>query len=784
MSAPPRPSEARVLQLLRDAGSDGASVDELVHLVGEPRPVVRSALRALSRRGEALRLDRNLFVAAEAGGRFEGTLSYVPHARAWVVKAEQCDVAVFEDGLAGAVPGDAVEGTLISGGGQPVGVIKSVTERGPREYEAVLRRFRGAWLGASEALGEPVYLPNVGQRASVGERVTLHIEGRTRWKRGKGGPFPAMCLTARSSADGGSSEKHAGNAPARQVQVDAVSSRLDPRERDASVLLDQLVDALEVPRVFPPEVMAEASAVMDPDEVVGDDLTGIAFCTIDGVTAKDFDDAVFAEARGEDIFLSVAVADVSAYVEKESALDEEARRRGCSVYIPGRVYPMLPHHLSDGVCSLRPDVLRRCAWVRMRICQEGELHDIEAGFGTMRSRARLTYREVQDYLDGAPEAVPDEVRGSIDELERVRQRLNAKRKRRGMLDLDIPEVSAQLSDDGTTVERLIAHPRWTAHRLIEECMLAANEAVARFLRDRQWPAIHRVHGKPDPARVASFVDVARHVQSGIHVGELENPSELNAVLAALEGTDKGRALSGLLLRSLPRAEYSTEPSGHFGLGTLHYVHFTSPIRRYPDLEVHRVLRMALEQEPLAPPERAALVGELAQSASSSNTGERFATDCERWSARVLRALVMVDRVGERFEGSVNSVVRFGLFVTVDDPYVDGLVPLGQLGNEFFEVDERRMLIRGRRTNTTYRIGDIIPVLCDEVKVNEGKISFVPEGARGGMALAGFGRDHVLSDLRGGRGPRRDGGGRGAKKPRGKSSGTSKRRSTRVKKRRR
>ena len=188
MSAPPRPSEARDLQLLRDAGRDGASVDELVHLVGEPRPVVRSALRALSRRGEALRLDRNLFVAAEAGGRFEGTLRYVPHARAWVVKTEQCDVAVFEDGLAGAVPGDAVEGTLISGGGQPVGVIKSVTERGPREYEAVLRRFRGAWLGASEALGEPVYLPNVGQRASVGERVTLHIEGRTRWKRGRAAP--------------------------------------------------------------------------------------------------------------------------------------------------------------------------------------------------------------------------------------------------------------------------------------------------------------------------------------------------------------------------------------------------------------------------------------------------------------------------------------------------------------------------------------------------------------------------------------------------------------------
>ena len=537
MSAPPRPSEVRVLQLLRDAGSDGASVDELVHLVGEPRPVVRSALRALSRRGEALRLDRNLFVAAEAGGRFEGTLRYVPHARAWVVKTEQCDVAVFEDGLAGAVPGDAVEGTLISGGGQPVGVIKSVTERGPREYEAVLRRFRGAWLGASEALGEPVYLPNVGQRASVGERVTLHIGGARAQARGRAAFRPCLARSAQTVV--ARSTPATRPARCRSTRCRVGSTRVSRTPPCCSTSWTRSRCPASSARGH-----GGGIAVMDPDGVVGDDLTGIAFCTIDGVTAKDFDDAVFAEARGEDIFLSVAVADVSAYVEKESALDEEARRRGCSVYIPGRVYPMLPHHLSDGVCSLRPDVLRRCAWVRMRICPEGELHDIEAGFGTMRSRARLTYREVQDYLDGAPDAVPDEVRASIDELERVRQRLNAKRKRRGMLDLDIPEVSAQLSDDGTTVERLIAHPRWTAHRLIEECMLAANEAVARFLRDRQWPAIHRVHGKPDPARVASFVDVARHVQSGIHVGELENPSELNAVLAALEGTDKaGRSAS-------------------------------------------------------------------------------------------------------------------------------------------------------------------------------------------------------------------------------------------------
>lgn len=802
MASPLNATERRVRQLLRDAGEDGVSVDELVHLTGETRPLVRAALRTLSRSGEALRLDRNLFVAASANGEFQGVLRYVSHARAWSVATDQLDVAVFEDGLAGAVPGDVVAGTLVSGGGQPVGVVGRVVERGPREFEVELRRFRGAWLGANAELGEPVYLPHVAERARPGERVRVHVEGRTRWKRGKGGPFPAMCLTARSDADAPASSRdsdHAGAAPARGVRVDAISSRIDPRERNVSALLDQLVDALEVPREFPPEVMAEAAAVLDPDAIVDDDLTPIAFCTIDGVTAKDFDDAVFAEARGEDILLHVAVADVSAYVERGSALDEEARRRACSVYIPGRVYPMLPHHLSDGVCSLRPNVLRRCAWVRVRVCPKGELHDIEAGFGTMRSRARLTYRDVQDYLDGREDAVPAEVRASVDELERLRARLNAKRKRRGMLDLDIPEVSAEISDDGSRVTRLIAHPRWTAHRLIEECMLAANEAIARFLKERNWPAIHRVHGKPDPARVASFVDVAKHVQSGIHVGDLENPSELNAVLSALEGTEKGRALSGLLLRSLPRAEYSTEASGHFGLGTMHYLHFTSPIRRYPDLEVHRVLRAALERDDaLPPPERAALVTELSQSASSSNAGERFATDCERWADRILRALVMVDQVGERFEGSVTSVVRFGLFVTIDEPYVDGLVPLGRLGNEYFEVDERRMIIRGRRTNTTFRIGDALPVICDEVKVNEGKVSFVPENASGGMALAGFGKDHVLSNLGRG-GPRRDGAGRGAggrggpnrgkgsSGKRGKSGkrgpGAGKGRSTRIKKRR-
>ena len=706
--------EARVEALLGTRGEDGATVAEVAYALQVDRSVVRQALRRLSRRGTVVRIAKDVFTAATAGPRFKGVVEYVGGGGGWLVREPGHDVELNVVGIADAIPGDVVEGRVIAtlARGRRVGAVDEVVTPAPRRLSVRLRPFRGAWVGESDGLAEPVWVAQPPTGARRGDVVKVDLVGRADWKRGPG-PLPSRAIVGRPVVVARAQGERRGPA----------SSAPPGAPNNAGEWIDHVVASLEIPTGFSDEVLREVASVQAPDSVIGDDLTELPLVTIDGADAKDFDDAVFAETAGAGFRLVVAVADVSSYVPVDSALDLEACVRGCSVYLPGRVYPMLPSALSDDVCSLRPHVLRRCAWVSLTLGPRGAVQEVDAGFGTMRSRARLTYEQVEGFLNHGDPAIPPDVAESLHTLERVRRALHRRRRSRGMLDLDLPEVAVALTEDGKHIDGFVARERLRSHRLIEECMLAANEAVAGLLLSRGWPGIYRVHGDPDEGKLKSFQRIARVLAPQLRTDDLVDHRGMNRLLEAMEGTPRGRILSMQLLRSLPRAEYATEANGHFGLGTREYLHFTSPIRRYPDLEVHRVLREMLSGAPVDEERLEAIRQRFVQSAARANDGEAFATKAERTAEKHLAALAMSTRVGETFEGTVTELTRFGLFVAIEAPYVQGLIPLRELGAEYFEFDEARKEVRGQRSGRVVRLGDTLNVQCIAVDILEGHINF-------------------------------------------------------------
>lgn len=730
---------ARVLAIFRSRGDAGASMKELVHELGEHAPGrqdIRRTLKTLCRRGDLVRVERDLYCAPSDGGTFQGELRYEQNR--FQVTTPKGVVEIPASTLHDAIAGDIISGRLTSDGIPAYGIVESVVEaRAPRKFTVQVSRFRGMVIGDSEEIPEPVQvLGELPPTVRIGSYMEVTVVDRRPFTRGRARGFPSHVLAVR--------HPEAEVAVSRSTQKEHMLRFVDPESVDAREVLDQLARGLGVDEPFSDAAIAQAEAGRAPQtaDEYGDDLTGVAFCTIDGADAKDFDDAVFAEEIGDDtIRLWVAVADVSSYVEEGSELDEEARRRGCSVYLPDRVYPMLPHHLADDVCSLRPDALRRCAWVSMDVEANGRIGAHRVGFGTLRSRARLTYAQVHAFLqDGATLDAPDEVRTGIRLLEKVRARRWNYRRRRGMLDLDLPEPQVTLSEDGREVQAIEPYPRWESNRLIEECMLAANETVAGHILRAGWPQIYRVHGDPDPRKLADLRRVLRDVARDVKVPDEPTARDLEKVLQSVAGTERSRVLSWLVLRVLPRAEYAVERQGHFGLGADLYVHFTSPIRRYPDLEIHRILRRVL-QRPEGPTagERETLVSRLVESAQRSNAGEAVQTTAERTSDRMMRTLYMRSHVGDRFKAVVSDVARFGLFVSVSHPYVEGLVPIRTLGKDYFEVDERRARLVGERTRTTYQVGDELEVICTAVDVRQGNITFELTGSKSLRDRSGAGR---------------------------------------------
>ena len=491
--------------------------------------------------------------------------------------------------------------------------------------------------------------------------------------------------------------------------------------------------------LFPDEVRAEAEEVPDhvreEDRAGRRDLTGLRLVTIDGEDARDFDDAVHVErveGKGKARYRAVvAIADVSHYVRAGSALDAEALRRGTSVYFPAQVLPMLPERLSNGICSLNPAVDRLCMVADLLIDDRGEPVSAELYPAVMRSAARCTYTEVARVLDGEKLPHREGFRKEFELMAELQAKLTAMRARRGAIDFDLPESKIVLADDGrvTAIER---RPRNRAHRIVEELMLAANEAVARHSADRDRGTVFRVHGEPDVEKLEKFRKLAETHGFQATEGAL-GPKELNRLLHAMEGHPQQRALNQLLLRAMMQAIYTSENIGHFGLGAEHYLHFTSPIRRYPDLMVHRLLKAewgsaegSERSGSSARGERSAGKGNrerggrdggreatpsaarLEEIAVLCSERERAAMQAEREIASFYAAVFMQDKVGQRFGGVVASVVEFGLFVEVEPWLVEGLVKAEDLGDDW-ELDLDLHALVQRRSGRAFRVGDRVEV---------------------------------------------------------------------------
>src|ERR1700676_2273715 len=495
----------------------------------------------------------------------------------------------------------------------------------------------------------------------------------------------------------------------------------------------------DLPEEFPPDVLHEANLfppdVRAEDRAGREDLRELPLVTIDGADAKDFDDAVFAEpVRGGGWRLVVAIADVSYYVRYGSKLDMEARSRATSGYFPDRALLMLPEHLSNHLCSLMPRVERLAFVCDMRVSKTGKLSKSRFYEAVIRSHARLTYDQAWSYLESrtghkppgaaidavARDALTSEVCASLHSLYAVYGALKTARDARGALDFRGGEVKARIGDKGT-IDGFFAVTRNDAHRLIEECMIAANVEAAVALRMSKAKSLFRVHGQPEDKRVTELQKVLSALQVGAVFSEKPTPREFRQLVERLAARPDGLLLEGLVIRSLAQAVYQQTNIGHFGLALQEYAHFTSPIRRYPDLLVHRAIKAAVV--PQSASGHAYTTAELQALGTESSQRERRADDASRDVMGYLKCLYMQPRIGETFDATISSALEFGLFVQLKEMPIDGLVHISAIPGDYWELEDGGMGLVGQRTGRRWQLGDTVRVRLSHVDLTQRQIDF-------------------------------------------------------------
>ena len=522
------------------------------------------------------------------------------------------------------------------------------------------------------------------------------------------------------------------------------SRNAQPMGRVSSVLGDHGAPGMEtdiaihshgLPCEFPAAALAEAEAYgarIPTAAIAGrEDLREIELVTIDGEDARDYDDAVYCErTRGGGWRVIVAIADVGHYVRPGTALDAEARERGTSVYFPNRVLPMLPEALSNGLCSLVPDDDRLCLCCELRVSDDGRITRSRFFEGVMRSAARLTYREVGEFLarpEGRHAPRLEALRERLLALHGVYRSFTRERSGRGALELDTPELKLKFDEQGR-IAALVEQPRNDAHRLIEECMIAANVAAARFLDRHRVPTLYRVHGLPEVDRLETLRQFLREFGLWLPPADEVKPEHLRELLRTIGERPDAMLIQTAVIRSMPQAVYQPGNIGHFGLALEHYAHFTSPIRRYPDLVVHRGIRLVLQGgEPQALVDWHGPFPVLGQECSFR---ERRADEATRGAVAWLKCYYMQERVGEEFDGIVSGVVDFGLFVQLDGLQVDGLVHVSSLGQDYFTRDPSGFRLVGRSSGRVFKLGDRLRVRVTNVSLDERRVDFEPASAVG------------------------------------------------------
>jgi ribonuclease R len=558
---------------------------------------------------------------------------------------------------------------------------------------------------------------------------TVEVQGRSAWVNSADRRLQLRCVVAPADLHGARAgdwviakiTRHAGSASAAQA---AVVKRLDP-DRPVELGTESAIARFDLPHDFPAAALREAQAFgerVDPREADARiDLRNLPLVTIDGEDARDFDDAVYAEAHPAGFRLIVAIADVSHYVRPGSAVDAEAQKRGTSVYFPTRVLPMLPTALSDHLCSLAPHVDRLCFAADMVVSHNGALQAARFYPAVMRSAARLTYTLAhQALIEGRPAARAQ--LGPLVErlliLVDVYRALYKARSRRGALDFDAAEAEFVI-DEAERVRAIELRARNEAHRLIEECMILANVAVAEELEKAHVPTLYRVHGVPEDDKLERLVTTLRALAIEARVPKTVTTRDLQAIARRVPDASERAFVESLVVRAMPQAIYQPTNIGHFGLALTHYAHFTSPIRRYPDLVVHRTLKSLIGAKGgsavrYAPAELGAL-GE------STSRLEKRADEADRYVATFLKCTYLKERIGQTFRGLITTVVEFGCFVQILDAAVDGLLHLDNLSDDEYVMEDDGHAWRGRRSGRRLRTGSHVRVVVTAVNPIEGLI---------------------------------------------------------------
>ena len=599
------------------------------------------------------------------------------------VEGLEQDIFIGENDTGDAFLGDTVEVVIKGRGGRrPEGVVTKVLGHSVTEVIGTFERSKnfGFVIPDNQRINRDIFIPLERTRGAVtGQKVTAEITDYGRGRR---------------------------NPEGRITQILGEAS--DPETEVLSIIL-----AYGLPMEFPERVenQAERAAkpVSDADRAGRLDLREEVCVTIDGEDAKDLDDAVSLKKEGDQYILGVHIADVANYVQENSALDWEAKERGTSVYLADRVIPMLPRTLSNGICSLNEGEDRLALSCIMTLDERGRITGHRIAESVIRVNRRLSYTGVQKVLDGDPEeqARYPELVPMLLEMEHVSGLLRRRRRKRGSIDFDFPETKVILDEKGHTVD-IRPYERNAATRLIEDFMLAANETVAEDYYWQAQPFVYRVHEKPDADRMQRLGTFIRNFGYQLRMaGDELHPGEIQKLLDRIAGTPEEAMLSRLTLRSMKRAQYATDCSGHFGLAAPYYCHFTSPIRRYPDLQIHRIIKENLRGRLTA--ERVehyeAILSEVAKHSSET---ERRADEAERETVKLKKVDYMERHIGEEYDGVISGITAYGLYVELANT-VEGLVHVNSLEGDFYEFDENASELRGARTGLAYRLGEKVRV---------------------------------------------------------------------------
>ena len=693
----PVPSREFILQLLRGQQQplDRAQIIHLFQL-RDPQQIegIRRRLKAMERDGQVVWI-KGYYYPADQFDRKEGIISAYPDGFGFVIAEDgKEDIFLSPKEMRTLFHGDRVEAriTSVDARGRRAGMISRVLERNTHTITGLLTFVSGyaQVMPDHKKIQQDIVIdPQDLCGAQEGQVVVAEITH-----------YPT----------------HKRKAQGRIIQV--LGDHMKPgQEIEVSLRLH------DIPHQWPEAVSTQIEMLADQVEIPAQqpyqDMTHIPFVTIDGEDAQDFDDAVFCVPTDDGWRLKVAIADVAHYVPLDSALDKEAQRRGTSVYFPGRVIPMLPEKLSNGLCSLQPGVDRLAMICDIAFDAKGNMREYEFYQAVIHSVARLTYTQVGNFLQGDEDALQNNLLPPhIDSLYQLYQLLAQQRQQRGAIDFDTIETRI-IFGASKKIDRIVPVVRNEAHKLIEECMLAANVCAADFLLKHKKIALYRNHAGPSAEKLSDLRDILRLLGLMLAGGDEPQPADYNQLLQKIRDRDDFAMLQTTLLRSLSQAEYEAKNKGHFGLAYPAYAHFTSPIRRYPDLLVHRAIKSILYQQPYPYTEDAMqALGE--QCSQAERRADEATQDVMDW----LKCEYMLDKIGEEFSGIITTVTGFGFFVALDNIHIEGLVHVTSLHNDYYVFEPARQQMRGKNSGISYRIGAKVQVRVAAVSLDERKIDLV------------------------------------------------------------